>query len=139
MTVAGAEVGVPDMSGLPLPAIQVLQVLTVAAGAPGISGFIAWFEARLQGRRGPRILQPYYDIAKLFGKQTLAPAKAGPFFLLEAFTGLNPRYRGAPSQAGPFIHVVVNAPMRATRARVSERSAGSSSTSANRACRRGVT
>jgi formate hydrogenlyase subunit 4 len=58
---------------LPLPFIQTLQVLTVAGGAPGVSGFIAWLEARLQGRRGPRILQPYYDLAKLFGKESLVP------------------------------------------------------------------
>lgn len=67
---------------LPVHAIQALQVLTVAAGAPGISGIIARVEARLQGRRGPRILQPYYDLAKLFGKESLAPIGSGPFFLL---------------------------------------------------------
>lgn len=67
---------------LPLPAIQALQVLTIALGAPGISGVIAHVEARLQGRRGPRVLQPYYDLAKLFRKESLAPEGAGPFFLL---------------------------------------------------------
>jgi len=65
---------------LPLPLIQVLQVLTVAVAAPGVSGFISWFEARLQGRRGPRIVQPYFDLAKLFGKETLVPEGAGVFF-----------------------------------------------------------
>lgn len=70
------------MNTLPLPVIQVLQVLTVAGGAPGISGFISWFEARLQGRRGPRILQPYFDLAKLFSKESLVPEGAGPFFRL---------------------------------------------------------
>ncbi|MFC5334666.1 respiratory chain complex I subunit 1 family protein [Mycobacterium branderi] len=55
---------------------------TVAGGAPGVSGFIAWFEARLQGRRGPRILQPYFDLAKLFGKESLTPNGAGPIFRL---------------------------------------------------------
>jgi formate hydrogenlyase subunit 4 len=67
---------------LPVPAIQALQVLTIAAGSPGISGIIARVEARLQGRVGPRILQPYYDLAKLFRKEALAPEGAGPFFLL---------------------------------------------------------
>lgn len=65
---------------VPVPAIQALQVLTVAVGAPGVTGVIARVEARLQGRRGPRILQPYYDLAKSFGKETLAPKGAGPFF-----------------------------------------------------------
>ncbi len=66
---------------VPLPVIQGLQVLTVAIGAPAVTGVIARVEARLQGRRGPRILQPYYDIAKSFGKQALAPIGSGPFFL----------------------------------------------------------
>lgn len=70
------------MTNLPLPVIQCLQVITVAGGAPGVSGFIAAFEARLQGRRGPRILQPYFDLVKLFGKESLAPHGAGPFFRL---------------------------------------------------------
>ena len=58
---------------LPIPLIQLLQVLTVAVGAPGMTGVIAKVEARLQGRRGPRIRQPYYDLAKLFRKEALAP------------------------------------------------------------------
>lgn len=69
-------------AALPIPLIQVLQVLTVALGAPAVSGFIAHVEARLQGRRGPRIAQPYYDLAKLFRKETLAPEGASPFFLI---------------------------------------------------------
>jgi formate hydrogenlyase subunit 4 len=67
---------------VPVPVIQAMQVLTVAAGAPAVSGVIARAEARLQGRRGPRIMQPYYDLAKSFGKEALAPAGAGVFFLL---------------------------------------------------------
>jgi formate hydrogenlyase subunit 4 len=66
---------------IPVPAIQGLQVLTVALGAPGVTGVIAHVEARLQGRRGPRVLQPYYDLGKLFRKEALAPIGAGPFFL----------------------------------------------------------
>ena len=67
---------------LPIPLIQVLQVLTVALAGPGVSGVIARVEARLQGRVGPRVLQPYYDIVKSFGKEALAPEGAGPMFLL---------------------------------------------------------
>src|ERR1035437_7116702 len=58
-----------------------MQVLTIALGAPGITGVIAKVEARLQGRRGPRIAQPYYDLAKLFRKEALAPEGASWFFL----------------------------------------------------------
>lgn len=66
---------------LPVSAIQAMQVLTVAVGAPGVTGVIARVEARLQGRRGPRVMQPYYDIVKSFGKEALAPIGVGPFFL----------------------------------------------------------
>jgi formate hydrogenlyase subunit 4 len=70
---------------LSLPAIQVLQVGTVVLGGPLVSGVIAKVEARLQGRRGPRVLQPYYDLFKSFGKESLAPVGAGPFFLTAPF------------------------------------------------------
>src|SRR5580692_3649109 len=68
-------------AAVPIPVIQLLQVLTVAVGAPGLMGVIAKVEARLQGRRGPRVLQPYYDLAKLCRKEALAPSGASWFFL----------------------------------------------------------
>jgi formate hydrogenlyase subunit 4 len=68
-------------AAVPIPVIQLLQVLTVALGAPGVMGLIAKVEARLQGRRGPRVLQPYYDLAKLCRKEALAPLGASWFFL----------------------------------------------------------
>ncbi len=70
------------MINVPLWVIQLLQVLTILLGSPGVSGVIAAVEARFQGRRGPRVLQPYYDLAKLFRKEALAPHGTGPFFLL---------------------------------------------------------
>ena len=68
-------------AALPIPLIQLLQVLTIALAAPGVTGVIAKVEARLQGRRGPRIAQPYYDLAKLFRKEALAPEGVSWFFL----------------------------------------------------------
>ena len=70
------------MLNLSLVVIQLLQVATIVFASPGITGVIAHVEARLQGRRGPRLLQPYYDLAKLFRKEALAPHNVGPFFLL---------------------------------------------------------
>jgi formate hydrogenlyase subunit 4 len=67
---------------LPIPVIQLFQVLTSAAAAPGVTGVIARIEARLQGRAGPRVRQPYYDLAKLFRKEALAPEGATWFFLI---------------------------------------------------------
>ena len=71
------------------PAIQVFQVGTVLVAGPGLSGFIASVEARLQGRRGPRVLQPYYDIAKLFRKESLAPEGASWVFLAAPFAAFS--------------------------------------------------
>ncbi|MGH3214613.1 MAG: respiratory chain complex I subunit 1 family protein [Trebonia sp.] len=68
-------------AAVPIPVIQLLQVLTVALAAPGLMGVIAKVEARLQGRRGPRVLQPYYDLAKLARKEALAPEGTSWFFL----------------------------------------------------------
>jgi formate hydrogenlyase subunit 4 len=61
--------------------VQALQVLTIVLGAPLVSGVVSHVEARLQGRRGPRILQPYYDIVKLFGKETLVTEQSSWVFL----------------------------------------------------------
>jgi formate hydrogenlyase subunit 4/hydrogenase-4 membrane subunit HyfE len=65
---------------LPDWTIQVLQVLTILVLAPLVSGIIAHAEAVVQQRRGPRVLQPYYDIVKLLGKQTVLPEPAGVVF-----------------------------------------------------------
>ena len=68
------------MPVLPDWAVQVLQVVVVLLLAPLITGVIARGEAIVQQRRGPRLLQPYYDIAKLLSKETVLPAPAGPLF-----------------------------------------------------------
>jgi formate hydrogenlyase subunit 4/hydrogenase-4 membrane subunit HyfE len=65
---------------LPDWAVQVLQVATVLVFGPLLSGVIARVEAIIQQRKGPRILQPYYDIAKLLRKETVLPEPAGPVF-----------------------------------------------------------
>jgi formate hydrogenlyase subunit 4/hydrogenase-4 membrane subunit HyfE len=55
-------------------------VVTVLAFAPLVSGVIARVEAIVQQRKGPRVLQPYYDIAKLLRKETVVPEPSGPLF-----------------------------------------------------------
>jgi formate hydrogenlyase subunit 4 len=60
--------------------IQILQVVSILALAPLVSGIIARVEAIVQQRAGPRTLQPSYDIFKLLQKQTVLPAPAGPVF-----------------------------------------------------------
>jgi formate hydrogenlyase subunit 4 len=51
--------------------LAVIQVLVVAAGAPLLVGALRTLKARLVGRRGPRVLQPYADLAKLFRKEAV--------------------------------------------------------------------
>ncbi len=65
---------------LPDWTVQVLQVLTTLVAAPLVSGVIARAEAIVQQRRGPSVLQPYRDIAKLLHKETVLPGPAGPVF-----------------------------------------------------------
>lgn len=55
--------------------------MTILGGAPLVSGFVSHVEGRLQGRRGPRILQPYYDLAKLFRKETVVTEESSWVFL----------------------------------------------------------
>ncbi|MDR7869064.1 MAG: NADH-quinone oxidoreductase subunit H [Sporomusaceae bacterium] len=47
------------------------QAALVAALAPLVAGLIKTAKARLQSRRGPGILQPYYDLAKFLGKDSV--------------------------------------------------------------------
>ena len=43
---------------LPIPVVQLLQVLTIAAAAPGVSGVISRVEARVEGRTGTQTCSP---------------------------------------------------------------------------------
>lgn len=53
---------------------QGVAILTVLSMAPLLKGVIDNLKAKVQSRRGPSILQPYYDLPKLFRKQrTITP------------------------------------------------------------------
>jgi formate hydrogenlyase subunit 4 len=54
--------------GLVTAALQCLMLLAVA---PGLNGFIKTTKARLQTRRGPGLLQGYYDLAKWLSKGSI--------------------------------------------------------------------
>lgn len=55
---------------------SILSVLAAVAAAPLAGALIAGVDrkltARMQGRIGPPILQPFYDVIKLFGKSPIA-------------------------------------------------------------------
>ncbi len=59
---------------------QIIQVVLVVALAPLVNGTIRWFKARLNGRRGPPLLQSYRDLYRLLQKETLVATSASWLF-----------------------------------------------------------
>ena len=57
-----------------------LQVTLVAGGAPLLAGVLRTIKARLVGRRGPGVLQPYADLAKLLRKEAVVSRHASWIF-----------------------------------------------------------
>jgi formate hydrogenlyase subunit 4 len=51
--------------------IEAIQLLTVALGAPLMVGAVRKLKARLQGRRGASVLQPYRDLRKMLAKEAV--------------------------------------------------------------------
>ncbi|MEU5943509.1 NADH-quinone oxidoreductase subunit H [Micromonospora sp. NPDC047548] len=60
--------------------VAAAQVVLVAAVAPLLVGFTRAVRARLEGRAGGRIAQPWRDLRKQLRKEPLIPADAGVFF-----------------------------------------------------------
>jgi len=59
---------------------QLVAILTVLTMAPLLKGVIDNLKAKVQSRRGPSVLQPYYDLIKLFRKQRTITPNASPIF-----------------------------------------------------------
>jgi formate hydrogenlyase subunit 4 len=57
-----------------------LVFFILIAGAPLFSGIVNKFKARLSGRFGASVLQPYFDLARLARKETVYSRSSG--FLL---------------------------------------------------------
>ncbi|WP_456447934.1 respiratory chain complex I subunit 1 family protein [Thiolapillus sp.] len=60
--------------------IVLLQGILFLLGAPLLAGWIRFVKARLQNRRGARIIQPLQDLYKLFGKEALVAHTASLVF-----------------------------------------------------------
>jgi len=58
----------------------IAQTLLAVALAPGLTGFIRWLKARLQGRRGAPPWQPYFELRKLFAKELVVSRTASWVF-----------------------------------------------------------
>lgn len=64
----------------------ILTVIITIAAAPIIGGFLVGIDriltARLQGRVGPPLLQPFYDFFKLLGKENIIVNRVQMFYVL---------------------------------------------------------
>ncbi len=76
---------------------RILCMLAYLLLAPLIGGFLAGLDrklsARMQGRIGPHILQPFHDVGKLFQKEVLAVSRyqfmmVASFFVMVMGTGV---------------------------------------------------
>lgn len=56
------------------------QVLVVGAGAPLVTGWMRQVRARMEGRAGAGVLQPWRDVRKLLRKEPITPVGTGPAF-----------------------------------------------------------
>lgn len=60
--------------------LELGQALLALALAPGLVGFVRWWKARLQGRRGAAPWLPYFDLRKLFRKDVIVSKNASWLF-----------------------------------------------------------
>ncbi|MFF4403128.1 respiratory chain complex I subunit 1 family protein [Streptomyces sp. NPDC001262] len=67
------------MSGPGVAAVAA-QVAVVTAGAPLLAGLMRQVRARLEGRAGAGIAQPWRDLRKLLRKEPVTPVGTGPAF-----------------------------------------------------------
>ena len=63
----------------------VVQTLLAVALAPALTGLIRWLKARLQGRRGAPLWQPYFELRKLFAKEVVVSQTASWLFRFAPF------------------------------------------------------
>ena len=71
------DVSLDDIIGLLAQGAQMLLVLLVAPGVVGVTRIV---KARLTRRRGPPLLQPYRDLAKLLSKEAVLAHNASWLF-----------------------------------------------------------
>lgn len=57
-----------------------LQAMVIVGGSPLLLGLMRQIKARTEGRVGPGVLQPWRDLRKLAGKQTITPRGTSEMF-----------------------------------------------------------
>jgi formate hydrogenlyase subunit 4 len=65
---------------LSIVASAAVQLCIVLLGAPLVAGVIKKLKARMQNRRGPRLLQPYSDLIKLLKKEVILSSSSSWVF-----------------------------------------------------------
>ncbi len=68
------------MSAWPVAALIAVQVAVAVALAPVLVGVMRQTRARLEGRAGAGVLQPWRDVRKLLAKEPLRASGTGPLF-----------------------------------------------------------
>jgi len=58
----------------------VIQPVLIVGGAPLLVGVMRQVRARLEGRAGPGVLQPWRDLRKLLGKESITPRGTSELF-----------------------------------------------------------
>jgi formate hydrogenlyase subunit 4 len=72
-----------DMNFLPNKIIFGILIVVLAPLVGGLlSGIDRKVTARMQGRQGPPIIQPFYDVIKLFGKERIAVNKMQDIYVI---------------------------------------------------------
>jgi formate hydrogenlyase subunit 4 len=66
-------------------AVQVAGVLVLS---PLVAGIYEKAKARVEGRKGPSILQPFYDLRKLIRKETLIPETSSSIFVYAPYLAM---------------------------------------------------
>ena len=70
---------------LTLQLINIIQVGTVLLLSPLVAGIINRLKAMKESKHGPPIIQPYYDLSKLFKKEVVLPERSSTIFILAPF------------------------------------------------------
>lgn len=92
---------------------MLLQALLLAAAAPLVAGLIKSFKARLQNRRGPKVLQVYYDLFKLLAKDSVVSPTVSWIFAVAPFIYLSAAFAAA-ALAPFYTTIAAGLPVRFT-------------------------
>ena len=85
---------------------QILQSLVVLLGAPLYAGALARAEAIVESKRGPSVLQPYRDLAKLLRKGSATSNQASWIFAITPFVTF-----GCYLTVSVIVPVITNTPL----------------------------